>query len=156
MELLISQLIEYAVRKGWIEDSDRIWASNRILEALQMDGFDGLVDIEGELPPIQDILDGLCDHAYEHGVIEGNSATYRDLFDTALMGLIMPRPSKIAEEFYRRYESSPKEATDWYYGFSGDTNYIRRDRIAKDRKWTVDTEYGTLDITINLSNSCCR
>lgn len=151
MELLISQLIEYAVRKGWIEDSDRIWASNRILEALQMDGFDGLVDIEGELPPIQDILDGLCDHAYEHGVIEGNSATYRDLFDTALMGLIMPRPSKIAEEFYRRYESSPKEATDWYYGFSGDTNYIRRDRIAKDRKWTVDTEYGTLDITINLS-----
>lgn len=70
MELLISQLIEYAVRKKWIEDSDRIWASNRILEAFHMDGFDGLIDIEGELPQIQEILDGLCDYAYEHGVIE--------------------------------------------------------------------------------------
>ena len=151
MELLISQLIEYAVRKKWMEDSDRIWASNRILEALRMDGFDGLVDIEGELPQIQQILDGICDYAYEHGVIEGNSATYRDLFDTELMGLLMPRPSEITEAFYKKYEDSPKEATDWYYEFSGDTNYIRRDRIAKDRKWTVDTEYGTLDITINLS-----
>ena len=151
MELLISQLIEYAVRKGWIEDSDRIWASNRILEAFHMDGFDGLADIEGELPQIQEILDGLCDYAFEHGVIEGNSATYRDLFDTELMGLLLPRPSEITREFYSKYEISPETATDWYYGFSGDTNYIRRDRIAKDRKWTVDTDYGTIDITINLS-----
>ena len=83
MELLISQLIEYAVRKKWIENSDRIWASNIILEALHMDGFEGLTEIEGELPQIQDILDGLCDYAYEHGVIEGNSATYRDLLDRA-------------------------------------------------------------------------
>ncbi len=151
MKLLISQLVEYAVRKKWIEDSDRIWASNRLLEALHLDGFDGLIEIEGELPEIQDILDGLCDYAYEHGVIEGDSATYRDLFDTELMGLLLPRPSEVTKEFYRKYENSPEEATDWYYGFSGDTNYIRRDRIAKDRKWTVDTEYGTLDITINLS-----
>ena len=153
MELLISQLIEYAVRKGWIEDSDRIWASNRILEALHVDGFDGLGEKEGELPQIQEILDGLCDYAYEHGVIEGNSATYRDLFDTALIGLVMPRPSEITAEFYRRYESSPKEATDWYYGFSGDTNYIRRDRIAKDRKWTVDTDDGAHGVKIWLSKS---
>ena len=67
------------------------------------------------------------------------------------MGLLMPRPSEITEAFYKKYEDSPKEATDWYYRLSGDTNYIRRDRIAKDRKWTVDTEYGTIDITINLS-----
>lgn len=151
MELTISQLVEYAVRKKWLRRADRIWASNRILEALHMEGFGGLVPVEGELPPIQDILDRLCDYAYENGVIEGNSATYRDLLDTKLMGLLTPRPSEIADEFYGRYESSPKEATDWYYGFSGDTNYIRRDRIAKDRKWTVDTEYGTIDITINLS-----
>ena len=151
MELVISQLIEYAVRKGWIEDSDRVWASNRILEALQADGFGGLVPADGELPPIQEILDCLCRYAFEHGVIDGDSATYFDLFDTKLMGLLIPRPSEIIEEFYGRYESSPKEATDWYYEFSGDTNYIRRDRIAKDRKWTVDTEYGTIDITINLS-----
>ena len=102
MEILISQLIEYAVRKEWIEDSDRIWASNRILEALHMDGFGGLVDIEGELPQIQEILDGLCDYAFEHGVIEGNSATYRDLFDTELMGLLIPRPSEVTKEFYKK------------------------------------------------------
>ena len=151
MELLISQLIEYAVRKGWIEDSDRIWASNRILEAFYMDGFDGLTAVEGELPQIQEILDGLCELAFEHGVIEGNSATYRDLVDTELIGLLIPRPSEVTKEFYKKYETSPEAATEWYYGFSGDTNYIRRDRIAKDRKWTVDTAYGTLDITINLS-----
>jgi len=151
MELAVSQLIEYAVRKNWLKDEDRVWASNRILEALQADGFDGLVPADGELPPIQEILDRLCRYAFEHGVIDGDSATYFDLFDTKLMGLLIPRPSEIIEEFYGRYESSPKEATDWYYEFSGDTNYIRRDRIAKDRKWTVDTEYGTIDITINLS-----
>lgn len=151
MELAVSQLIEYAVRRNWLKDEDRVWASNRILEALQADGFSGLVPADGELPPIQEILDRLCRYAFEHGVIDGDSATYFDLFDTKLMGLLIPRPSEIIEEFYGRYESSPKEATDWYYEFSGDTNYIRRDRIAKDRKWTVDTEYGTIDITINLS-----
>jgi UDPglucose--hexose-1-phosphate uridylyltransferase len=151
MEKSISQLIEYAVRKGWIADSDRIWASNLILEALNMDGFGGLVPVDGELPPIQEILDRLCDHAYETGVIDGRSAAYYDLFDTKLMGLIMPRPSEVTESFRKDYEASPKQATDRYYEFSGDSNYIRRDRIAKDRKWIVDTEYGTIDITINLS-----
>lgn len=151
MELALSQLIEYAVRKNWLKDEDRVWASNRILEALQADGFDGLVPADGELPPIQEILDRLCRYAFEHGVIDGDSATYFDLFDTKLMGLLMPRPSETAAEFRARYEESPQAATDWYYQFSGDTNYIRRDRIAKDRKWTVDTEYGTIDITINLS-----
>ena len=151
MELAVSQLIEYAVRKNWIEDSDRIWASNRIIEALGADGFEGLVPVEGDLPPVQDILDVLCAYAYEHGVIDGNSAAYSDLLDTKLMGLLVPRPSEIISLFSEKYDASPKEATDWYYEFSGDTNYIRRDRIAKDRKWTVDTEYGTIDITINLS-----
>lgn len=151
MELAVSQLIEYAVRKGWLADEDRVWASNRILEALQTDGFDGLMPVDGELPPLQQILDVLCRYAFEHGVIEGDSATYFDLFDTKLMGLLMPRPSEVAGRFRSLYEKSPAEATDWYYEFSGDTNYIRRDRIVKDRKWTVDTEYGTIDITINLS-----
>ena len=151
MELRISQLVEYAVRKGWLMESDRIWAANRILEALHLNGFDGLVIVEGELPPIQEILDALCAAAYENGVIDGNSAAYTDLFDTQLMGLLTPRPSEVIATFEAEYERSPKAATDWYYRFSGDTNYIRRDRIAKDRKWTVDTDYGTLDITINLS-----
>ena len=114
MELAVSQLIEYAVRRNWLKDEDRVWASNRILEALQADGFSGLVPADGELPPIQEILDRLCRYAFEHGVIDGDSATYFDLFDTKLMGLLIPRPSEIIEEFYGRYESSPKEATDWY------------------------------------------
>ena len=151
MEGYISELIEYAVHKGWLSEADRIWAANRILEALHMDGFEGLVPVEGELPQLQEILNAMCDYAYERRVIDGNSATYYDLLDTKLMGLLLPRPTEIISQFWQRYQNSPKAATDWYYQFSGDTNYIRRDRIAKDRKWTVDTQYGTLDITINLS-----
>ena len=151
MEFYISQLIEYAVRKGWLEDCDRIWAANRILEALHMDGFDGLINIDGEPLPLHEILEHLCDYAYEHGVIDGNSSTYFDLLDTHLMGLLIPRPGEIIKEFRAKCEESPKTATDWYYKFSGDTNYIRRDRIAKDMQWTADTGYGTLDITVNLS-----
>lgn len=151
MEERISQLIEYAVRKGWLTEADRLWAANRILEALHRSGFEGLVPVDGPLPPIQEILNALCDDAYQRGVIDGNSAAYYDLFDTKLMGLLTPRPSEVIGQFNALYQQSPKAATDWYYAFSGDTNYIRRDRIAKDRKWTVDTEYGALDITINLS-----
>ncbi len=147
----VSQLTEYAVRRGWIQEDDRVYVSNLILEAIGADGFEGLETIEGELDPVQKILDELCDYAYEKGVIDGNSASYYDLLDTKLMGLITPRPSEVIAEFRKLYSESPQKATDWYYEFSGDTNYIRRDRIAKDRKWTVDTEYGTLDITINLS-----
>ncbi|MCC8074645.1 MAG: UDP-glucose--hexose-1-phosphate uridylyltransferase [Clostridiales bacterium] len=151
MEERISQLIEYAVRKGWITEADRLWAANRILEALHRGGFEGLAPVDGQLPPIQEILNALCDDAYQRGVIDGNSAAYYDLFDTELMGLLTPRPSEVIGQFNALYQQSPKAATDWYYTFSGDTNYIRRDRIARDKKWTVDTEYGTLDITINLS-----
>lgn len=85
------------------------------------------------------------------GLLYGEDITGRDLFDTGLMGLLTPRPSRIIGEFRVRYSRSPEEATDWYYAFSQDVNYIRRDRIARDRKWVAPTEYGDLDITINLS-----
>ncbi len=147
----ISQLVEYAVQKEWIKEEDRVWAANRIIEALGANGFDGLEEVNAELPPIQEILNELCDYAYENGIIEGNSAAYYDLLDTKLIGLLVPRPYEVITKFNQLYAEDPKKATDWYYEFSSDTNYIRRDRIAKDRKWTVDTEYGTLDITINLS-----
>ena len=150
MELTISQLIEYAVRRGWLADADRVWASNRLIHALRMDGFGGLVPVD-ELPPIRAILNPLCDYAYEHGVIDGNSATWYDLLDTELIGIVTPRPSEVIARFRELYRRSPREATDWYYAFSGDTDYIRRDRIAKDVQWPADTAYGTLDITINLS-----
>ncbi len=151
LQKAISELVEYAVRKEWITEEDRIWASNRILEALNVNGFEGLTEVNGELREIQEILNDLCDDAYERGVIEGNSAAYYDLLDTKLIGLLVPRPAEIISKFNELYAVSPKQATDWYYEFSNDTNYIRRQRIAKDRKWTVDTEYGVMDITINLS-----
>ena len=151
MEKALSQLIEYAVRNGWITDGDRVWASNRLLEALGLEGYDGLVDPGDELPPIQQILDALCDDAYARGIIAGNSADYYDLFDTKLIGLLTPRPAEVIGKFRDLYRKDPAAATDWYYAFSGDTNYIRRERIRKDLKWTTDTEYGPLDITVNLS-----
>ena len=133
MERKISELIEYAVRKGWLAEGDRVWAANRVLEALEMDGFEGLMRISEteELPEIADILQALCEDAHARGVIEGDSAAYTDLLDTKLMGLLLPRPSEIAFHFEKLYEKSPAQATDWYYAFSGDTNYIRRDRIAR-------------------------
>ena len=98
MEKAISQLVEYAVRHGWLTDTDRVWAANRILEILHMDGFGGLVPVE-ELPPVQEMLNPLCDYAYETGLIDGNSAAYYDLFDTKLIGALVPPPSQAVELF---------------------------------------------------------
>ena len=150
MELRISQLVEYAVRHGWITEEDRIWASNRILEVMGQSGFGGLVEVE-ELPPIHEILDDLCRIAYEKGTIGGSTPAYCDLFDTALMGALMPRPSEISKTFSELYALDPVQATDWYYRFACDSNYIRADRIARDVKWKYPSPYGELDITINLS-----
>ena len=153
MEQAISQLVKYAVRMGWIQEEDRVWAANRLLEVLELHGFNGLASdmVTGDLPPIHEILETLCRDAYSRGVIDGDSADYFDLLDTKLMGVLVPQPSKVIDEFRALYRISPRHATDWYYRFSGDTNYIRRDRIAKDQRWTTATEYGILDITINLS-----
>lgn len=151
MEERISQLVAYALSKGWAQESDRIYLSNVILEAIGADGFDGLTPVTEPLPPLQEILDDLCRMAYENGVLEGDSVTYFDLFDTKLMGLLTPRPSEVIASFQKEYQRSPEAATDWYYTFSGDTNYFRRERVAKDKKWVVATEYGDMDITINLS-----
>ena len=151
MEHWISCLVEYALRKGWIGEEDRLWTANRLLEALGLEGFGGLEPVEGELPPLRTVLDALCADAYRRGLLAGDSPAFTDLLDARLMGLLLPRPSELIREFERRRAVSPVEATDWYYALSGDSDYIRRDRIAKDRKWTVETEYGVLDITINLS-----
>ena len=151
LETAVSALVEYAFCRGWIREEDRIWASNRILECIGANGFGGLCAVE-VLPPIDEILQTLCGAAFENGVMAGDSVTYRDLMDTRLMGLLLPKPSDVTGRFRSLYENGgPQAATDWYYEFSGDTNYIRRDRIRRDRKWTVDTPYGRIDITINLS-----
>ena len=148
IEQAIADLLGYALRVGLIEDCDRTWAANRLLEALKLDSWEEPAAVQDR--PLEDILKDLLDWAVENGRIE-EGTTSRDLFDTELMGRLTPRPSQVIREFQVRYEESPETATDWYYQFSQDTDYIRRYRIAKDVKWVAPTPYGDLDITINLS-----
>lgn len=146
---VIELLIRYALKSELIEPCEINWAVNSILDVLKTDAVPqiGL----SEDAPLNVILDTLCDDAYTRGVLKENSIVYRDLFDTEIMGRLTPRPAQVREKFRSLYEQSPERATDWYYRFSQDTNYIRRDRIAKDMQWKAPTEYGELDITINLS-----
>lgn len=144
----ISQLINYAEKNNIIAKEDKSYAVNRVLEVLSLDEYDE-VDIKDE-KPIHEILDTMCNYAVAKGMIE-DGVVFRDLFDTKIMGAIMPRPSEVISKFNELYSVDPVAATDWYYKLSCDSNYIRRDRIAKDRRWTLDTEYGVMDITINLS-----
>ena len=145
-----AKLIAYAKNTGLIQECEVTWAVNTVLDALKLDSWTdpGQVEAPGALAPI---LDCLLDDAHQRGVLEENSVVYRDLFDTELMGRLTPRPAQVIGTFQALYRESPQKATDWYYQFSQDTNYIRRDRIAKDVQWKSDTEYGELDITINLS-----
>ena len=145
----IKGLISYALTHGLIEPADGVYCTNAILQLMRLDA------VSDDTPPADDvpletILNALCDDAVARGVIE-DGITYRDLFDTALMGALTPRPSQVIERFNALYKEDPRKATDDYYRFSCDTNYIRRDRIKKDLKWQYTGEYGTLDITINLS-----
>ena len=146
----VSKLVTYALRTGLIQENETVWAVNTVLDALKLDSYTdpGKEWEELELAPI---LEELLDDAHARGVLAENSVVYRDLFDTGLMGRLTPRPAQVIETFQSLYREDPKRATDWYYKFSQDTNYIRRDRIARDMQWKVSTEYGELDITINLS-----
>ena len=144
----ILDLISYAVRVGLLEEDDQVWAVNRILDALSISDWEE--PAQAVERPLEDILKDLLDFAVEHGVIE-DGVTSRDLFDTELMGRLTPRPSQVRREFFQRYAESPEQATDWYYQLSQNTDYIRRYRIKRDMKWVTPTEYGDLDITINLS-----
>ncbi len=149
----ISRLAGYAFRSGLIEECDRTWAINTILDVLKLDSYTEPEEKDWETGYIElaPILEELLDDAYARGVLTENSVVYRDLFDSELMGRLTPRPNEVREKFHFLYKDDPKAATDWYYAFSQDTNYIRRDRIARDIQWKAPTEYGELDITINLS-----
>ena len=147
VERYIAGLAQYGIDRGLIEACDRTWAINRIIDAL---GLQAYADAEpGELP-LEEILKALLDDAVARGVCAGD-ITSRDLLDTRLMGLMTPAPHEVRAKFAALYEQSPREATDWYYRFSQDTDYIRRYRIKKDMRWLANTEYGDLVITINLS-----
>lgn len=143
----IKSLVKYAIDNEMIEKEDEIWAINRICEALKIDSFE---ESEAKESDLEKILAVILDYAVKNGLCE-DSVVYRDLFDTKIMGLITPRPSDVIKKFKSLYEKSPKDATDFYYKLSQDSNYIRRYRIKNDLKWITKTEYGDIDITINLS-----
>ncbi len=146
----IKKLVCYGLENGLIEQADVIYTTNALLETLGIEEYEEPQETY-ENVELEPVLAELLDYAYAQGLIEENSVVYRDLFDTKLMAKLVARPSTIIEKFNSLYEKSPKEATDFYYKFSQDTDYIRRYRIRKDVKWTTETEYGTMDLTINLS-----
>ena len=146
MKGYLDALVNYALDRALIQEGDEIWAYNRLLEVMSLDEAEG-DPVEAELP---EILTALTDDAVRRGLIEDN-ITARDLFDTRLMGAILPPPHEVRAIFEGLRVDYPEAATDWYYQFSCDSNYIRRDRIQKDLKWVYPCEYGDLDITVNLS-----
>lgn len=145
----IKKLVTYGIETGLISEEERIYSTNLILDVLKLDDYEepqeGYKNVE-----LQPVLKELLDFAVEKGLIE-DSVVYRDLFDTRLMNCLMPRPSQVIKTFKEKYAVSPKEATDYYYKLSQDSDYIRRYRVCRDMKWVTKTEYGDIDITINLS-----
>lgn len=146
----IKGLVDYGLETGLITQADKSYAVNQILDTLYMDEYEEPEKITGPFS-LEDILKELLDYAYETGVMAEDSITNRDLFDTRLMNCLMPRPGEVIEKFWKHYGNSPQEATAYYYKLSQDSDYIRRYRICKDMKWTAETSYGELDVTINLS-----
>ena len=148
----IRKLTAYGVMTGLVPGEDEIYTINRLMELFGLeemeDAQEPVTVREEELP---EILGGMLDYAYEAGLMAENGVVYRDLFDTKIMSMLLPRPSEVIRRFGELYKKSPVEATDYYYKFSCDSDYIRRYRIKKDMKWIAPTQYGDLDITINLS-----
>lgn len=158
----ILKLVKYAKATGLIEKEDEVYTINRLLELFEVDDIEDAtfdkINGEGDYTQeqaeevLEDILEEMMEYAYENGLMKENSIVYKDLFDTKIMGCLVARPSEIRNKFKSLYENeSPEAATNFFYKLSCDSNYIRRQRIKKDQKWTTDTQYGTLDITINLS-----
>ena len=146
----IEKLVDYGISKGLIDSDERFYSRNLLLDMMGENEFDEDDKEGGDAPDLPSILEYLCDEAVKRGIIE-DSVTFRDLFDTKLMNAITPRPHEVNRVFKEKYEVSPSEATDYFYGLCRASNYIRTDRIARDMRWTTNTPYGTLDITINLS-----
>ena len=148
IETYIDSLVSYAMNKGLAEPVDHQVLTNRLLDLLGKEDYEP--SDEPQTEDLEEILAGLLDYAVEKGLCD-DGITARDIFDTRIMGAITPMPREVIRSFAEKYAHSPEEATDWYYKFSCDTDYIRRYRIRKDMRWKYKSDYGELDITINLS-----
>ena len=150
----IKKLVEYGISTGLTPECERIYTTNLLLELFHEDSYEDVeaekIAIDEEGSGLEQVLAELLDEAVKRGIIE-DSIGYRDLFDTKIMNCLMPRPAQVQKEFWEHYGHSPEEATEFYYKFSRDSDYIRRYRVKKDMKWKVDSPYGEIDITINLS-----
>ena len=146
----IRHLVDYGIRTGLTPECERIYTTNLLLDLFHEDNYEEPEAVAYGSPDLETILANLLNIAVERGIIEDN-VVYRDLFDTKLMNCLLPRPAQVQAAFWKKYAISPEKATDYYYKFSQDSDYIRRYRIAKDLKWKVDSPYGEIDITINLS-----
>lgn len=154
----IKKLVEYGLQTGLVPMEDEVFTVNRLLELFELEELedcetaDCMEKASIQEKELEEVLGRLMDYAYEQGIMKENSIVYRDLFDTKIMSMLMPRPSEVIRKFQELYaQVSPQAATDWYYKLSQDSDYIRRYRICKDMKWIAPTRYGDLDITINLS-----
>jgi len=148
MNKLISELVSYGLQNNLVHADDKTYVINQLLELFEKAEFQWE---DAEPRQLFEILNDMNDYAVQNGLIEEDTITNRDLFDTKVMGLLTPPPSVIRKIFKDAYAENPKKATDYYYAFSKATNYIRTDRVKKDQKWVTDSEYGPIDITINLS-----
>ncbi len=145
----IQKLVAYGIQTGLTPECERMYTTNLLLDLFQEDAYEEC-NINIEEIELEEVLKNLLEEAVSRGLIE-DSIVYRDLFDTKIMNCLVPRPAQIQNTFWNKYEESPEAATDYYYKLSQDSDYIRRYRVKKDMKWTVDSPYGVIDITVNLS-----
>ena len=145
----ISKLVQYGIETGLLPECEKIYATNLLLDLFHEDSYEEPEE-KAENIDLESVLKELLDEAANRGLIE-DSIGYRDLFDTKMMNCLVPRPAQVQKEFWDAYEKSPEAATEYFYKLSQDSDYIRRYRVKKDKKWTVESPYGTIDITINLS-----
>lgn len=151
MNTYIDKLVSYAIKKNLIEMEDATYCTNRVLALLQCDDYSPTGKTFTENDTIAEILDSLLKYASSKNLVDYESIVSKDIFDTEIMGIFTDRPSNITKKFYSLYEQSPELATQYFYKLSNDNNYIRKDRIDKNIKWTTPSEYGNIEITINMS-----
>lgn len=145
----VKKLVQYGIDTGLTPRTERIYTTNRILFLFKEENYEDTPCTLSNIS-LEDILKQLLDEAVQRRLIEDTFAC-RNSFASKLMDCLLPRPAQIQQKFWHIYQHSPAAATKYYYNLSQNSNYIQRSRSKLDQKWSVETQYGSLDITINLS-----